>query len=233
MSVSGACSEQGMSKLVCVREGDPPLRQRFTVAHETCHLLLRDVHHARSVRLDYPTEEELCDEFAGWLLVPQDRLSKAMGEYPRVGPGEVLNLCKEFKVTVQAMLVALASQWRDPNRILLSSRLQGLPRNGTARAYRVLQAVAVDYYLPRHRRLSQFGLGAISDWAPSVLPGESGEGTSEKVRVPIWRPQQRPRSGVASGSARWWAKRLEPDAVIAAVDLSVESTRWYRSKTSR
>src|SRR6266571_3019866 len=74
MMSAGAGIDLGSTCVVYVRESDAAVRQRFTVAHEIGHFLLRGVHVRQQISLERRYEERLCDEFASAVLIPRGRL---------------------------------------------------------------------------------------------------------------------------------------------------------------
>lgn len=75
-------------------------RQRFTLAHELAHLVLR------FARLSGPEQEKAADRFAGAFLMAKEMLLRVLG--PRrtsISLGELAELKKIFKVSVACVLV--------------------------------------------------------------------------------------------------------------------------------
>lgn len=74
-------------------------RQRFTLAHELGHLLLKN-------RLDNTVDEEkLCDHFAGAFLLPKSTLISHLGEHRQnLEPRELYFLKHEFGLSMQGIL---------------------------------------------------------------------------------------------------------------------------------
>lgn len=74
-NVDGLSAKVNAKPVVVIRDGDRPGdRQRFTLAHELGHLVLKG-------RLDKALDEEkACHRFAGALLVPKDAVFKLLGK---------------------------------------------------------------------------------------------------------------------------------------------------------
>lgn len=117
-------TQPGVVPCIVVNEAEPPPRQRFTIAHEIGHLVLRhhfdtdhvhvDRGHVISFRNDRsaagtdPREIE-ANQFAAVLLMPGAILKR---EARRISSGplrevEVEKLAKRFEVSVQAMTIRL------------------------------------------------------------------------------------------------------------------------------
>ncbi len=82
-------------------------RQRFTLAHELGHFVIREELQARTrlsrFGLEDPDEERLCNEFAAELLMPSGNLGTDL-EYFGVGAKTVLRLTERYAVSLQALL---------------------------------------------------------------------------------------------------------------------------------
>ena len=75
-------------------------RQRFTLAHELAHLVLR------FTKLSEAEQEKAADRFAGAFLVAKDMLLRFLGEHRKqISLGELAELKKIFKVSVAALVV--------------------------------------------------------------------------------------------------------------------------------
>jgi Zn-dependent peptidase ImmA (M78 family) len=126
--ISGALLPVSEGKwLILVNNEHPPTRQRFSVAHELGHLYLhqyRVPHADRTMKLrdaqssqGSAFEEIEANQFAAELLMPRDRLLKALdGQVIEYEPdnssslkGIVKDLAKRFKVSEQAMMIRLSS----------------------------------------------------------------------------------------------------------------------------
>lgn len=77
-------------------------RQRFTLAHELAHLVLR----FDEQQLSDKQQEKAADRFAGAFLVAQEMLRKVVGKSRNaISMGELLALKKFFKVSVATLVV--------------------------------------------------------------------------------------------------------------------------------
>ncbi len=93
---------------IMVNGSEPPLRQRFTLAHEFKHVLdhpfiercYPDVVGARG----HERAEQICDYFAGCLLMPKSWVTRA---YCDAGIQEIRLLARRFAVSQMAMRVRL------------------------------------------------------------------------------------------------------------------------------
>lgn len=75
-------------------------RQRFTLAHELAHLVLR------FEGVDHADQEKAADRFAGAFLMAKDMLLNLLGSHrTSISLGELAELKKIFKVSVAALLV--------------------------------------------------------------------------------------------------------------------------------
>ncbi len=125
--VSGLLVTRDGASMVCVRESDPLVRQRFTIAHEIGHFRLRHqfepgerVHvdegwkvtarsNNRTLGID-PREVE-ANQFAATLLMPSRLLSQRVSRLGagRLNDDHVSELAREFKVSEQAMAIRLST----------------------------------------------------------------------------------------------------------------------------
>jgi Zn-dependent peptidase ImmA (M78 family) len=127
--ISGLLISKDQSATICVREGEPLVRQRFTIAHEIGHFCMRHQFesgaHVERVHVDEgwkvtarsnskstgvdPIEVE-ANQFAGALLMPsrilKDRANKLGTQFH---DEQVSDLAREFKVSEQAMAIRLSS----------------------------------------------------------------------------------------------------------------------------
>ncbi|MEO6325598.1 MAG: ImmA/IrrE family metallo-endopeptidase [Thermoanaerobaculia bacterium] len=128
VDVSGLLVTNAEESFICVQEHDAPVRQRFTIAHELGHFLLRHqfqpgshVHVDRgnfiSQRGERATtgvdpKEIEANQFAAALLMPQhlvgDRASRLAAGEPLLDH-HVLQLAREFDVSEQAMTIRLST----------------------------------------------------------------------------------------------------------------------------
>lgn len=89
--------------LIALNDGEPPTRQRFSLAHEFKHVLDHPF-----ITLLYPAEwglsaddraEQVCDHFAACLLMPRAWVKRAWGN----GVQEPARLAAQFDVSQEAM----------------------------------------------------------------------------------------------------------------------------------
>lgn len=107
VSVSGGAKWVKGLWLIVVNAAEPPVRQRFSLAHEIKHVL--DGKHASKL---YPAigtmssherTEQVCDVFAANLLMPKTWVRKAYAN----GPQDLRSLAKAFGVSMSAMNIRL------------------------------------------------------------------------------------------------------------------------------
>lgn len=78
----------------------PGDRQRFTLAHELGHLVLKDCMSSTSLK-----EEKCCDRFAGAFLLPNEALITIFGKHRRyIEPRELSLVKQEFGLSMQSIL---------------------------------------------------------------------------------------------------------------------------------
>ena len=96
----GLAGSIGPTPVVVISSHQPGDRQRFTLAHELGHLVLRG-------RLSEALEEEkACNHFAGAFLLPKTALLQHIGEHRRaLEPRELFMLKHEFGISMMAILV--------------------------------------------------------------------------------------------------------------------------------
>lgn len=125
--VSGFLYQENDKVIIGVNSSHPKERQRFTVAHELGHLLLK---HSDPVHVDRATgavkfrdrvsetgredDEVEANAFAAELLMPSGLLVRHLrGSADTANPDDfVENLAKDFKVSVQAMTIRLGNLGR-------------------------------------------------------------------------------------------------------------------------
>ena len=87
--------------VILANKNQNPERQRFTYAHELAHLVL-----SFPKAMSEAAQEKLSDRFAGALLVNGLHLSNCLcGPRSALSIGELLDLKKEFRVSLAAMIV--------------------------------------------------------------------------------------------------------------------------------
>ena len=106
--VSGCTDWTGSMWTIAINASEPPVRQRFSLAHEFKHILDH-----RFIHLLYPDSptmtsqarsELVCDYFAGCLLIPKIWLRKAWTEGVQTSPA----LARRFGVSTAAIEVRLS-----------------------------------------------------------------------------------------------------------------------------
>lgn len=106
--VSGATQWTNGQWLIVLNANEPETRQRFSLAHEFKHILdhrFIDILYTRIPAHDRPAfTEQLCDYFAGCLLVPRQWLKEAWGN----GIQRPADLAQHFGVSRQAIQVRLS-----------------------------------------------------------------------------------------------------------------------------
>lgn len=120
--LSGMRLAQPGGSVIGVNALHPPVRQRFTIAHEIGHLLLhpRDNFHLdkfspiqfrnqRSSTGEDETEIE-ANQFAAELLMPEDMVRREVAPLlGRSAEDAIENLARKFQVSVQAMTIRLTT----------------------------------------------------------------------------------------------------------------------------
>lgn len=91
--------------VIGVNQNHPPLRKRFSIAHELGHFLLgHDEKDFIDDKFDRPTPiEREANQFASFLLMPKSWVTKSVKEKGL----ELERLAREFKVSEQAMTIRL------------------------------------------------------------------------------------------------------------------------------
>ena len=126
--ISGLLITKDHAATICVREGEPLVRQRFTIAHEIGHHCLRHqfegadgdrVHvdegwkvtaRSNSRTMGVDAIEVEANQFAGALLMPSRLLRARVAKIgAQINDEHVSELAKEFKVSEQAMAIRLSS----------------------------------------------------------------------------------------------------------------------------
>jgi hypothetical protein len=228
-SLSGYCERQGAEQVVVVRSSDHRRRQRFTVAHEMAHLLMAEVDRA-AMGLSPEREERLSDEYARRLLVPVDDLNRLLpsldGEI-----ADVLRICTRYDVSLSVALAASGEWWVERGRIFFAASFRGHPDRPEEVALRAYGARCGDYLVPDRVRLDSLGLGAVERALAGAQPPEHVLGTAGAVEVRLWRPNASPRSGEASGRARWECRTMHRTGVsLIRLDVSALHRRWAKPR---
>ena len=225
MAASGACHRDGGERVVFVNASDDPRRQRFTSAHELCHLLL-DEPRSR-LRLSRSNEERLCNSFAADLVIPRAELEVELVDRRRLEPDDVVALCNRFGVTLQAIMVALRD-YLDEDQVLIVARDVGHPRRPDVVDFRFHASCARSIYLPRHQRLRSTGLSALADWTRAA--GEGRRRGSDFATFELRRTHP-PGSGIACGRACWSARLLPNRLLLATIEAAAMRFNWRETST--
>lgn len=118
--VSGLLVSRGELVTICVREPEPPQRQRFTIAHELGHWYLnhqrqagQHVHVNRGNMISQrgrlaaegvDDKEVEANQFAAELLMPAHEIREAVKERSRpLREQDIAELAEHFNVSIQAM----------------------------------------------------------------------------------------------------------------------------------
>jgi hypothetical protein len=151
---------------VFVDQKDLFWRQQFTVAHEIGHFLLMKAF-PRDNPLSYEEEEDLCDDFASHLLIPRAILEKECGKLAHGHkPYFVLDLCRLFKTSISAMLLALADiEVTQTYSCFTSFKTSHSYRNEEIE-FRFRESYSPRYfYLPPEKRVISLGFSNLVDFA--------------------------------------------------------------------
>lgn len=93
-------SEDPPRATICVRRGDPPVRRRFTIAHEIGHLMLhREERAHRAVVFEGDPKERQANDYAANLLMP----AFMVRQYAVAAGYDARRLARLFQVSEQAM----------------------------------------------------------------------------------------------------------------------------------
>jgi hypothetical protein len=127
---SGRTYRAGAEWRIQLAEGQNYRRQRFTLAHEVGHLLLR------TNQLSCPEEERFCDDFAAELLLPREAVLAA-ARNRRQDLATARDISDQFQVTLSSAVVrlnrvagwsaAILTFWRQDDTWMLYSTL-GAPK---------------------------------------------------------------------------------------------------------
>ncbi len=88
------------------------LGHRFTIAHELGHALIHksENHHYKPVRfrsdsisLDEKKLEQEANQFAAWLLMPENELLNELANKDSISEDEIRDIAKKFNVSFSAM----------------------------------------------------------------------------------------------------------------------------------
>jgi len=106
---SGFCAVDEEAAVMLINSEDSPGRQNFTLAHELCHLMMRDVEAFEIVGAELQvksTKEARADAFAANFLAPDDGLRSALNGGKATGP-QVARLAHRFSMSLEAMTIRL------------------------------------------------------------------------------------------------------------------------------
>lgn len=223
--LAGHCNPTAPDPVVTVRRGDDPRRQRFTIAHETAHLLMGHVPRRR-IGITRSAEEQLCDRFASRLLIPRADLLHQLRS--RKGtPADIPALAARYGVSLSVTLAACGQPLAARGRLIFAASVRGHMRRPGEHALRALGGHYGPYLLPAGERLSSRGLADVEQ-AMRVRQRASGYVRDASVR--LWRPHHTPRSGYAHGPATWAAATLSSGVALVAVDTTDMCERWYQPR---
>jgi Zn-dependent peptidase ImmA (M78 family) len=202
-------------------------RRRFTIAHETGHLLLHDRRQSGHATLKGRAEETLCDRFGGELLMPREVVASMIGAAP-ITPDILVTATSHFQVNFQVSLQQLSSHLERDNSFAFVASRRGSKSDPTDAAWlRGYQSRTGDgYYMPAGRKLRKDGFDALDQWALHASTADIGEGVAPDAHIHLWRPGGEQRSGHAHGSAVWRARKLQNGLVVVVVDVSRMRQRW-------
>lgn len=209
ISSDGAAFTKDGRLRVIVKADQPVLRQRYTVAHEIGHHLLRQVVvHNHALKLPAKVEETLCDAFASLVLVPDAALDVLMGPL-RAAPRskDVLDWCQMLQVNIAPMLIAVKRRWRWGASVLMYCQHYAHRRDAEPALRSRSYAAAEPLYIPTHKRIVSLDLVDIEDWFKRTSQ-PYGSGTTPKVRLQLYARDMDTRSGFVEGCVDWSAMRL-------------------------
>lgn len=83
-----------------INKSNKPDRIRFTLLHELAHLLLR------FDEMSEKAKENLCHQFAGAMLLPEETLREELGAHrTKLSPQELGNIKKQYGISMQAIIM--------------------------------------------------------------------------------------------------------------------------------
>ncbi len=108
LGVSGATRQIDRRWVILLNRDDPPVRQRFTIAHELKHILDHPATLALQASGVPPHRqtwltERICDYFAACLLMPRPLVKRAW----TTGSQDLRSLADRFQVSLDAMRIRL------------------------------------------------------------------------------------------------------------------------------
>ena len=205
MRVRGSAVRVNGSSTVLINANDPYEVQRYTAAHELGHLLLTPPN-LRSDILQPGAEEDLCERFARYLLIPRRGVIDYLGRGAPTPEG-ILRLCGEYRVNVTPMLHAVGEELRTRHHLLLA-RWRGHPQRPRDVAFRVEAAAGQRcVFFPRHQRLATLGLVELDAAGGGAAHGAIVRGSDSEVTIELRGLDREPPSAHASAHVRWHAAR--------------------------
>jgi hypothetical protein len=200
---------------VIVSEADDPRRQRFTVAHELGHYLIR----GSEDRIEASAVEHFCDAFASELLIPQSRLQALQAQDGGLPlPEELVGLANRLRVNLQPMMMKISqlhTRWPSfalvarpsPTGQLIVDSSGGTGGMGAIPDDRTLARIGT--WGHRFEQAGDVRLQGVDDVETRfVLPPPI---PSRMARHDV---QGVPRSGAIAGRAHWNAYRLNNGRVV-------------------
>jgi Zn-dependent peptidase ImmA (M78 family) len=166
--------------LVRLRRDVPSARKRFSLAHELGHTFFyknegTGPRHAIGImdRTEHLAEERVCNQFAGFLLMPTDELQRRFGGLEECHPSDLLDRLEStsglFSVSKEALTRhAEALGLSSPPWLVLQSSFRATPRGSQDKHLRMDWCAAIGNWgsprrLWRHYRLSAIGLTSACD----------------------------------------------------------------------
>jgi Zn-dependent peptidase ImmA (M78 family) len=159
--ISGMCIRDGSNKVIGINSTSTYGRQRFTLAHELCHLFFHDNFKSMVCSKDLEShkdpEEQEADLFASFFLAPyeslQDFIKNKLGrEKHRLEINDVVRIEQHYGLSRQATL------WRLVSDGYLSSQKAGTMKSGI-----MLSAIKLGFddkmYLPTPENKQYFTFG--------------------------------------------------------------------------
>lgn len=117
-NISGLCRKEGREKLIGINSSMSKGRQRFSLAHELCHLYFHDLKEiVCSAHMAQENDDELekeADEFASYFLLPPGALEDFFSELGKsrgnISLPDIIRLEQLFQLSHQATLVRLSKE---------------------------------------------------------------------------------------------------------------------------
>jgi Zn-dependent peptidase ImmA (M78 family)/transcriptional regulator with XRE-family HTH domain len=193
VGTSGFCAIDDDAAVILINSEDPVGRQSFTLAHELCHLIMRDVDTLEVVGQAHNAngpKEGRADDFAAHFLAPDDALRVALGG-SAAGAGDVVRLAHRFSMSLEAM----ANRLR--NLGLLAQTADADLRLGHRRLAE-LNGLMADFRAGENSRGSRTPSGRLTDLALSAFAAEqvgiglvaavTGERDLDQLRTVLCEP---------------------------------------------